>query len=57
VQNAQPLHYRVRVVIADSSPINSQLLAETLAKDDRIEVIGFGPADQRSPRRTGHTRT
>jgi DNA-binding NarL/FixJ family response regulator len=42
VQNAQPLHYRVRVVIADSSPINSQLLAETLAKDDRIEVIGFG---------------
>jgi two-component system nitrate/nitrite response regulator NarL len=38
---SQPLLQSVRVLIADSSLIHSQLLAETLAKDQRINVVGF----------------
>jgi DNA-binding NarL/FixJ family response regulator len=42
VQSTQPLRKAVRVFVADSSPINSQLLADTLARDPQIEVVGFG---------------
>lgn len=41
MQQFQPLSHRIRVFVADSSPISSQLLAEAIAKDSGIEVVGF----------------
>jgi DNA-binding NarL/FixJ family response regulator len=37
----QPLRHPIRVLVADSSPITSQLLAEAIERDSRIEVLGF----------------
>jgi DNA-binding NarL/FixJ family response regulator len=47
LQDTQPLRYRVRVVVADSSPITSQLIAEAVSKDVRLDVVGFSsdPSD------------
>src|SRR5215469_934210 len=41
MQSDQPLRSGIRVLVADSSLITSQLLAEAIARDPRIEVIGF----------------
>jgi len=41
MQSDQPLRSRIRVLVADSSLITSQLLAEAIARDPRIEVMGF----------------
>ena len=37
----QPLRLSIRVVVADSSPISSQLLAEAVARYSEIEVLGY----------------
>ncbi|GAC1440000.1 MAG: response regulator transcription factor [Terriglobales bacterium] len=37
----QPLSYPVRVVVADSSPINALLLSEAIGKDRNISVAAF----------------
>jgi two-component system, NarL family, nitrate/nitrite response regulator NarL len=41
MQSGQPLPPAIRVLVADSSPITSQLLAEAIARDPRIEVLAF----------------
>jgi two-component system nitrate/nitrite response regulator NarL len=41
VQESQPPRPRIRVLVADSSPISSQLLAEAIGRDPEVEVIGF----------------
>jgi two-component system, NarL family, nitrate/nitrite response regulator NarL len=46
LQTAQPLCRKIRVFIADSSSINSQLLAETLARHERVDVVGFGSSPE-----------
>jgi two-component system, NarL family, nitrate/nitrite response regulator NarL len=46
VQNTQPLHRAIRVLVADSSPITSQLLAEAIRKHRGIEIVGFGSDPQ-----------
>jgi two-component system, NarL family, nitrate/nitrite response regulator NarL len=38
---SQPLSYPIRVFVAETSPISSQLLAEAIARDLSIEVLGF----------------
>jgi two-component system, NarL family, nitrate/nitrite response regulator NarL len=38
---SQPLSCRIRVFVAETSPISSQLLAEAIARDPAIEVQGF----------------
>ena len=38
---SQPLGQPIRLFVAESSPISSQLLAEALAKDSRLHVVGF----------------
>ena len=38
---SQPLRRRTRLFVAESSPISSQLLAEALARDTGIDVLGF----------------
>jgi two-component system, NarL family, nitrate/nitrite response regulator NarL len=40
----QPFQPAVRVVVADSSPITSQLIAEAIGKNPQIDVVGFGSA-------------
>ena len=42
MQTTPPLHRTIRVLVADSSPITSQLLAEAIRKHRRIEIMGFG---------------
>ena len=37
----QPLRLTIRVLVADSSPISSQLLAEAVARYSEIEVLGY----------------
>ena len=37
----QPLSRAIRVFVAESSPISSQLMAEALARDSAIDVLGF----------------
>ena len=37
----QPLRQPIRVLVADSSPIAGQLLAEAIERDPGIEVVGF----------------
>ena len=41
MQSGQPLHSTIRVLVAESSPITSQLLAEAIGRDPRIEVLAF----------------
>ncbi|MBV9622908.1 MAG: response regulator transcription factor [Acidobacteria bacterium] len=42
MQSGQPLHSTsIRVLVAESSPISSQLLAEAIGRDPRIEVLAF----------------
>ena len=41
MQYSEPLRPPIRVLVADSSPITSQLLAEAIERDPRIEVLGF----------------
>jgi two-component system nitrate/nitrite response regulator NarL len=41
VQEFQPSRPRIRVLVADSSPISSQLLAEAIGKDPEVEALGF----------------
>ena len=38
---SQPLRHPTRLFVAESSPISSQLLAEALARDSGIDVLGF----------------
>jgi DNA-binding NarL/FixJ family response regulator len=38
---SQPLSRAIRLFVADSSPISSQLLAEALARDSGIDLVGF----------------
>lgn len=38
---SQPLRRPTRLFVAESSPISSQLLAEALARDSGIDVLGF----------------
>lgn len=38
---SQPLLCPIRVFVAETSPISSQLLAEAIARDPTIEVLGF----------------
>ena len=38
---SQPLRRPTRLFVAESSPISSQLLAEALARDSGIDVVGF----------------
>jgi len=38
---SQPLSRPIRLFVADSSPISSQLLAEALARDSGIDLLGF----------------
>jgi DNA-binding NarL/FixJ family response regulator len=38
---SQPLRRPIRLFVAESSPISSQLLAEALARDSGIDVLGF----------------
>lgn len=51
---SQPL--RIRLFVADSSPISSQLLAEAMARDAAIEVLGFSssPSDVLRATRTSN---
>ena len=42
MQSGQPPSPIIRVLVADSSPITSQLLAEAIARDPGIEVLAFG---------------
>lgn len=42
MQNSQPLCRTIGVLVADSSPITSQLLAEALGRYRGIEILGFG---------------
>lgn len=42
MQNSQPLCRTIGVLVADSSPITSQLLAEALGRHRGIEILGFG---------------
>lgn len=41
MQESQPLSRRIRLFVADSSPISSQLLAEAIAKESGMDVLGF----------------
>ena len=41
MEPGQPLSTAIRVLVADSSPISSQLLAEAIGRDPRIEVLTF----------------
>jgi two-component system, NarL family, nitrate/nitrite response regulator NarL len=41
MEPSQPLPPAIRVLVADSSPISSQLLAEAIGRDPRIEVLTF----------------
>ena len=38
---SQPLRRPIRLFVAESSPISSQLLAEALARDSGIDLLGF----------------
>ena len=38
---SQPLGQPIRLFVAESSPISSQLLAEALARDSGLQVVGF----------------
>jgi DNA-binding NarL/FixJ family response regulator len=38
---SQPVSRPIRLCVAETSPISGQLLAEAIAKDPRIEVLGF----------------
>ena len=42
MQNCQPLCRTIGVLVADSSPITSQLLAEAIGRHRGIEILGFG---------------
>lgn len=43
MQSTQPLHGRtIRILVIDSSPITSQLLAEALGRHRGINILGFG---------------
>src|SRR5579862_2342508 len=41
VEENVPQPLRIRLFVADSSPISAQLLAEALAKDSGIDLLGF----------------
>jgi len=41
VQNSQPVCRTIGVLVADSSPITSQLLAEAIGRHRGIEILGF----------------
>jgi DNA-binding NarL/FixJ family response regulator len=41
VQAFQPLRLIIRVLVADSTPISSQLLSEAVARSSEIEVVGY----------------
>jgi DNA-binding NarL/FixJ family response regulator len=41
VQAFQPLRLNIRVLVADSTPISSQLLSEAVARSTEIEVVGY----------------
>ena len=41
MQNTEALRHRVRVLVSDSSPIASQLIAGAIAKDPHLDVVGF----------------
>ena len=47
MQNSQPLYRTIGVVVADSSPITSQLLAEAIGRHRGIEILGFGSDPER----------
>ena len=47
MQNSQPLCRTIGVMVADSSPITSQLLAEALGRHRGIEILGFGSEPER----------
>lgn len=38
---SQPLSCAIRVLVAETSPISSQLLAEAIARDPAVKVLGF----------------
>ncbi|PYX60251.1 MAG: hypothetical protein DMG76_03280 [Acidobacteria bacterium] len=42
VQSTQPLYRTIRVLVADSSPITSHLLAEAVGRHRGIEILAFG---------------
>lgn len=41
MQQFQPLRLNIRVLIADSTPISSQLLSEAVARHSEIEVVAY----------------
>lgn len=41
MQPLQPLRLNIRVLIADSTPISSQLLSEAVARQSEIEVVAY----------------
>jgi DNA-binding NarL/FixJ family response regulator len=41
VKDIEALRHSIRVLVCDSSPITSQLIAEAIAKDPRLDVVGF----------------
>lgn len=41
MQQFQPSHLNIRVLIADSTPISSQLLAEAVARHSKLEVVAY----------------
>ena len=42
MQEYQPHRLNIRVLVADSTPISSQLLSEAVARHSEIEVLGYG---------------
>ena len=41
MQAFQPLRLNIRVLVADSTPISSQLLSEAIGRYSEIEVLGY----------------